>query len=310
MEIRLLRYVMAVAEYQSFTRAARHLHLAQPSLSQQIARLESQLGMMLFVRGSGPITLTAEGRHFVRRAEQIVQMHDDFMRELSERRSGMGTELSVGAPAITGGHLLPPLLSDYGVRFPHVHVRLVEETPETVERLTVRGLIDLAVLALPLETDQLVTRHLLTEPLMAVLPDQVYPWMDSALQARYAFDQESPARLCPLSILEAAPFILLKSGYGFRQTVLSLCAEAGFQPRMAYETSNIDVAQSLVAYGHGVTLVPAMVRRTGSARLVYYHLVGDPTRTLVFAYRNDRYLSMTATAFMDLATSHIMFAGD
>ncbi|MDA8194631.1 MAG: LysR substrate-binding domain-containing protein [Thermaerobacter sp.] len=299
MEIRLLRYVMAVAEYRSFTQAARHLHIAQPSLSQQIAQLEHTLGMRLFVRGPGPVTLTADGRYFIQKAAPIVQLHEDMARALHERQMGMGTELVIGSPAITGGHLLPPVLSEYRARFPRVHVQWVEEVPETLENLLVHGTIDLAVLALPLQTNHLVTRPILTEPILAVLPAHLAAWMDTALQRIVAGGPEH----FPLSQLTTAPFVLLKAGYGFRGTVLSLCAQSGFKPHTVYETSNIEVAQALVAQGHGVTLAPAMVRQASSPRLVYRRLTGDPTRTLVFAYRADRYLSRTATAFMDVMDS-------
>lgn len=105
-----------------------------------------------------------------------------------------------------------------------------------------------------------------------------------------------------LSTLSNAPFILLKQGYGFRQTVLGLCAECGFQPQVAYETSSIEMAQSLVAHGLRVSLVPSMVRREHlPKRPTYLELAERPTRTLAFVYRKERYLSRTARAFLEIS---------
>lgn len=288
-----MRYVLAVSEHGNFTRAAQSLHVAQPSLSQQIAGLERELGVRLFVRGPGPVRPTPDGVHFIKKAEQMVHMHDDLVREMRERQQGIGSELVIGAPAITGGHLLPPLLAAYRAQFSQVRVRLVEESPETLEELAVRGLTDLSVLSLPLQTDRLSTRVILTEPILAALPARSCPWMTPDLV-------EAHRTSGPLSLvtLARAPFILLKSGYGFRDIVRSLCAEAGFQPELAYETGNIETAQELVAYGHGVTLLPSMVRHRAPTHLIYRTLAENPTRTLVYAYRADRYLSLAAQAFL------------
>lgn len=95
------------------------------------------------------------------------------------------------------------------------------------------------------------------------------------------------------------PFVLLKEGFGFRETVLQICAENGFQPHIAYETSSIETAQSLVAHGLGVTLIPKMVVRQDEKSPRYASIQSTSTRTLVFAYSKERYLCMAAQKFME-----------
>ncbi|CAB1129303.1 Uncharacterized HTH-type transcriptional regulator YcgK [Candidatus Hydrogenisulfobacillus filiaventi] len=294
MELRTLRYALEVARQASFTGAARALHIAQPSLSQQIARLEEELGMPLFYRRASGVEPTPDGRRFLEQAERIVRLEEDLVREMRERREGIGPELVVGAPAITGEHVLPPVLGRFQSLYPRTRVRLVEDSPHALEALTARGLTDLSILPLPVEDTRLAIRPLFTEPILLALPPQPAAWI--------------PAGILPpagsrvgLAAVAGAPFILLKPGYGFRQTVLELCAAAGFQPRVVYETSSIEMAQSLVAHGLGVTLVPAMVRRRGSGTRPHYRRLQElPTRTLALVWARDRYLSLAARAFLQL----------
>lgn len=302
-EIRIIRYVLAIARHQSFTRAAAALHVSQPSLSQQIIRLERALGEALFVRQHDGATPTSVGEAFIERAEALMVVHDDLVREMEDHRERRTAILTVGAPSITGGHLLPPWLAQYHRKHSHVQVRLIEESPDRLELLTERGVTDLSILALPIRSAKLETRPILTEEILLALPARPTSWMPSACSAWY---QTEPwdAPIVSLALLAMVPFILLKPSYGFRETVLGLCAAAGFQPQIVFETANIETAQSLAAHGHGVTLVPEMVRdgRDGGPR--YLHLEDSPTRTLVLARRHDRYLSYAAREFMAMWPDH------
>lgn len=303
-----MEYALEVARCQSFTKAAAQLHVAQPSLSQQIAKLEQELGVRLFHRQRGAVLPTQDGERFVEQAAQILRLRDDLAREMRERAEGVGRELVIGAPAITGGHVLPPLLREFERRYPQTRVRLVEETTERLEHMTALGGTDLSVLALPLEEGQLAVHPLLTEPLYLVLPRERRAWMPPALaefveSSHQVAAPPVPFGEVPLSELAQAPFIMLKHGYGFRRTVLSLCAESGFQPYVAYETSSVETAQAMAAHGLGVTLAPAMVAVQSVPPIPLYAIpVGGPTRTLVFAYRPDRYLSLAARALIEIST--------
>ncbi|WP_034672000.1 LysR family transcriptional regulator [Ectobacillus panaciterrae] len=299
MEIRLLKYALEVYKKQSFTKAAHSLLISQPSLSQQIAKLEQDLGVSLFFRGNGPVTPTPEGIRFINKAEKIIKLNEDLEREMREQKEGIGRELTIGTTAITGGHILPPLLHLYRERYPNVTVRLVEESTEKLTDLTVRGLVDISILPLPIEDSHLTTQTILTEPILLALPRVQKEWMDGKLKnLLHDASGEMISGAISLSDLANAPFILLKKGYGFRRTVLEICAENGFQPNVLYETSSIEMAQSLTSYGLGITLVPEMVINHYTGRLsnppLYMYLDSCPTRTLVFAYHKERYLSLTA----------------
>ncbi|SDX51525.1 DNA-binding transcriptional regulator, LysR family [Marininema mesophilum] len=304
LEMRLLEYAIEVYRQKSFTRAAAHLHISQPSLSQQVKKLEERLGVLLFHREQGGIVPTPDGMRFLEHAKNILRMRDDLEQEMSERSEGIGRELIIGAPAITGGHVLPPLLRKFAEVYPHVRVRLIEESPEKLEDLTAKGMVDISILSLPIEDPCLASQPLATEPLLLAIPPTEQKWMSEGFRALVAKRKEYRTDLeaVPLSLFAEAPFILLKKGYGFRRVVMELCAESGFQPKISFETSSIETAQSLVAHGLGVTIIPAMVVRRGSEDLTPIYLPIRPyaTRTLVFVYLRDRYLSLAARALMHI----------
>ena len=307
METRLLRYALEIDKKQNFTKAAESLRIAQPSLSQQISKLEQELGVSLFFRGHGKVTPTPEGIRFLKKAEQIIRLHDELEHEMREQSEGMGHELIIGTTVITGGHVLPPLLQSFGEQYPKVHIQLVEESTEKLTDLTVRGLVDLSILALPIEDPRLSTKAMLTERLFLAVPQTDRNWMTDEVRSLISLSRNIHT---PLSLKELAnaPFILLKKGYGFRHTLLELCAESEFQPQIAYETSSIQTALSLVKHGLGVTLVPDMVVQNNLSNNqsgpLYLLPDSHPTRTLVFAYHRDRYLSLASRAFLDVYASN------
>lgn len=302
MDMRLFEYALEIYKTKSFTKAASHLHIAQPSLSKQIAKLEQELGVYLFDRKPGSVEPTPDGLCFVKQAEKILQMRDDLKREILERKEGIRGELKIGSTAITGGHILPPLLRIYKEQYPNVYIQLIEESTERLIDLTARGLVDISILSLPIEDSRLDTKTMLTEPLYLVLPKEPKQWMPEKLKQIMSSTKLIEQNALPIEDFANCPFILLKQGYGFRRTVLELCARGRFEPQIAYETSSIETAQSLVVHGLGLTVVPEMIvhRSVYQTSLAYIKLDSNPTRTLVFTYNKKRYLSMNAKALIEI----------
>ncbi|MDV3451261.1 LysR substrate-binding domain-containing protein [Bacillus safensis] len=294
----MMEYVIEVYRQQSFTKAADQLHIAQPSLSQQMKKLEEELDTPLFIRKYGQVTPTPQGRRFIKRAENILKERDDLLREMGEAAYEIGRELNIGAPAVTGGYVLPGLLKTFCQTYPHVHVQLIEDSPRELEKLLLAGKLDLAILSMPVEYESLKTRQMLTEPLLLAVPQAAQPWLSEELNE--IIKQAGQKEMVPFQILEGIPFIMLKEGYGFRHVVMELCRHHGFQPKVAFETSHIQTAQALVKNELGVTVVPKMVAQEDRNGVTYLNIDSYPTRTLVFAYVEERYLTKAAQAFMDL----------
>ncbi|EJL40850.1 putative HTH-type transcriptional regulator YcgK [Brevibacillus agri] len=285
MELRQIRYVLAVAEERSFSRAANRLHLAQPSLSQQIAKLEKILGVSLFHRLPQHVELTDAGQRFVQVAQTLVDMSEGLEREMRAYAVGESGRLLVGSLPITGAYVLPRVLPTFTKQFPGVELQLMEETSSHLEQLLVRGKIDVSLLTMPISDPSLAIIPAINEEIFLAVPPQ-HP-----LAGKKEVD---------LAEIADQPFILLKEGQGFRTISLRLCEQAGFRPRIVFESTNIQTVQSLVAAGMGLSFAPKMITLAPGTLEppVYVRLATRPYRTLVVAYRKDKPLSRPAEAFV------------
>ncbi|KIL34791.1 transcriptional regulator [Cohnella kolymensis] len=288
MEFRQLQYAIQIASERNFSRAAEKLHIAQPSLSQQISKIEKELGVLLFKRSTNSVELTYAGSVFVEKAQQIVDMTEQLRREMEDIADMRKGRLVVGSLPITGTHVLPHVLPVFREAYPDIEVVLIEESTKILEQLTASGGTDVSLLSLPLVEPSLAYLPVIEEEICLAVPP------DHRLAQRVAGAHISIAEL------KDEPFVLLKKGQGFRAIAHDLCKSAGFEPNVVFESGNIDTVQSLVAAGMGIAFVPKMITRTdwhGRAP-VYLTMEGRPTRTLVIAYRKGRYLSNAAEAFI------------
>jgi len=288
LEFRQLQYVIQIAKEKNFSRAAEKLHIAQPSLSQQLSKLEKEIGVLLFRRTTNSVELTHAGSVFVQKAQDILDSIEQLKQELDDLAHMRKGKLVVGSLPMTGSHVLPLVLPVFGKRYPEIEVVLVEDTSSRLEQLTSSGQTDLSLLSLPLIDSSLAWEPIIEEEICLAVPPE----------HSLARNQE-PVKL---EDLRTEPFVVLKKGQGFRQIAFELCARGGFEPRIVFESGNIETVQSLVAAGMGIAFVPKMVTRAKWSELapVYLPLAApSPSRTLVIASRKGRYLSKAAEAFID-----------
>lgn len=291
MELRQLQYALQIAAERNFSRAADKLHIAQPSLSQQLSKLEKELGVMLFQRNTSSVELTHAGQKFVEQAGAIIDAVELLRQEMSDISQLRTGSVMVGSMPITGAHLLPHVLPVFKRKYADVEITLLEDSSMNLEKLTASGQTDLSLLSLPLEIPTLTYEVLGEERIDLAVPPE-HPFA-----ARSAEGVKTS-----LIELKDEPFIVLKEGQGFRKMTMDLCREAGFEPRIVFESNNMETVQSLVATGMGVTLVPHFIARAPRSEFVPVYLqLADPapSRTLVIAYRRGRYLSNAAEAFID-----------
>src|SRR4051794_24799485 len=168
MELHQLRYFVAVARAGNFSRAAERCHVSQPSLSQQILKLERQLGQPLLNRLGRRAVPTDAGRLLLERATAILAAVEDAERRLQAGDGGHG-RLAVGAIPTIAPYLLPAALERFARRWPAVEVSLVEDVTRNLVAAVAEGELDLAVVALPQGDERLQADPLLTEPLLAAL---------------------------------------------------------------------------------------------------------------------------------------------
>ena len=289
MELRQLQYALQIAAEKNFSRAAEKLHIAQPSLSQQLSKLEKELGVLLFHRNTNAVELTHAGALFVEKAQKVIDLVEQIRKEMDDISQLRKGKLIVGSMPITGAHLLPRVLPVFQRRYPEIEITLVEETSANLEKLTAEGRTDISLLSLPIGEQSLEYETLVVEEIRLAVPP------GHALAEALPADAEAD-----LAQFAEEPFIVMKRGQGLRTMALELCRAAGFSPRIVFESSNIETVQSLVAAGMGVAFVPALVTRGWGSEFTpkYVPIRGRPARTLVIARRKGRYVSKAAEAFI------------
>ncbi|HLH08587.1 MAG TPA: LysR substrate-binding domain-containing protein [Terriglobales bacterium] len=243
MEVHQLRYFCAVARHGTFTRASEVEHVAQPSLSQQILKLESELGARLFDRLPRSAKLTVFGKAFLPKAERILRELDEAKTELRDMSGNEKGEVVVGIIPTIAAYLLPRLLNDFTVRHPLVTVKIFEDiTPVLIQRLH-DGTIDIAVAALPMPGTELASIELFEEKFFAVLPE------------RHRLASHASVSLPELN---REPFLLLKEGHCFRDSVIAACRKSRMSPSVIFESGQFATILAMVSAGMGVSAVPAM----------------------------------------------------
>lgn len=273
MEFNQLRYVCAVAEVGSFSRAAERCKVTQPSLSQQVLKLEEDLGVRLFDRLGRSVHITQAGRAFLPHARAILNQMEAARASVAERSRRISGSVALGIIPTIAPYLLPRWTAAFARQYPEGKLRILEETtPVLLEGLREMS-IDIAVLALPLRQKNLEIFPIRTEPLYAVLPKD-HP--------------RGGAESISLKELRGESFVMLRDGHCFRDLSLAVCTRARIKPRIAFESGQFSSLLGMVAAGVGVSLVPEMaIDRNANCR---YVRIGDSrvTRTIVAAVQRGR----------------------
>lgn len=260
MELRHLRYFVAVAEDLSFSRAAERLLVAQPALSTQIAQLEAELGVLLLDRNRRSVRLTLAGQAFLQDARGLLRAADEAgerARRVSRGEEGQLTIAFFSAPTMI---FLPEIVRHFRSLHPGVSLRLLELTPERQLPALVQGVADLGFTrSLPPGYPQIVTQLLFEERLLVVLPES-HRWAGrSALK---------------LAELAGEDFVLLERSEAsiFYDHMISACRAAGFSPRVRHSPNLMATVVTLVAAEQGISLVPEGVQNLRRQGLRYVPL--------------------------------------
>ncbi len=286
MELRQLRYFVAVAEELHFGHASARLRVAQPALSRQIQALEEELHLQLLLRNRRRVQLTPAGQVFLERCRLLLaRVEDAVLAARSAGGSGVSGSLSLGFVGSATYQALPAILRAFRKIAPRVELTLSEMTVHMqLEALTEKR-IDVGLLRLPPKSEGLVFRPISREALMVALP------------SAHRLAQLPALRLAALA---GEPFVLYPDNPrpSWTQFIVGLCQQAGFQPIIVQRTVEIQTALSLVAAGIGLSIVPAGVSSISRKDVVFRRLTDVRARTeLLVAYR-DQALSPGVRAFL------------
>jgi DNA-binding transcriptional LysR family regulator len=291
LEMRYFEYFVAVAEELNFSRAAARLNIAQPPLSQQIQRLESKIGVKLFVRTKRKVQLTEAGTIFLEEAYRTLAQAESAVKTAQRAARGEVGSLVVGFVGSSAYGFLPGAVRAFRERFPDVELKLKELT--TVEQVAAlkAELIDIGFLRPPIFEDELKQEPVQKEPFLIALYEK-HPL--AALAA------------VPPQKLVNEPFILVPPTLapGFYEQMVSICAQAGFHPRKVQEAIQFHVIVSLVAAGLGIAFVPSSIQTFQRSDVVYRPLQNVTIQAEIVAAWRPNSSSVVLQSFLQVVREY------
>jgi LysR family transcriptional regulator, hydrogen peroxide-inducible genes activator len=291
MELHQLRYFVAVAETENFTRASERSHVSQPSLSQQIIKLESEVGHKLFHRLGRKAVLTEAGVAFLERARRILFEVENAAKELGDHPS-LGRRITVGAVQTVMPYLMTPLFAMLRDSHPNLLIGAQEDFRGNLVRAVVEGDLDLAVVPLPVKDHRISVAPLLTEPLLLVVGK------------RHPIATRSEISITDLA---EETFVSLGDSSALAAQIRAFFGDQKFQPRIGFRCAQVATLKQFVSNGLGISILPQLARLPDDRdSLTYLRLTGsEPTRELVVIRHLQRYQSRGAEQFLTLLREHV-----
>jgi len=274
--LRDLKYLVALADHRHFGKAAEASFVSQPTLSTQIKKLEEELGVQLFERAPRKVMMTPVGREVVARARGIVG-EVESMRDLARRSQDpeSGT-LRLGAFPTLAPYFLPHAVPALQKRFPRLELLLVEEKSDALIAQLREGRIDAALLALPIHDDQLHAEPLFDEPFLLATRE------DGAFADRGSIG---------INELDDQTLLLLEDGHCLRDQALDVCRLSGAHEKAGFRATSLETLRQMVAAGAGITLLPALATRPPIAQPDHLRLIqfaGEaPSRSIALVWRKS-----------------------
>lgn len=290
MTVTQLKYLVAVDDHRSFSRAAEHCLVTQPSLSAQVKKLEGDLGVEIFDRSTTPVRPTDAGRRIIRQARQVLE-EVERLRELVHGESEVAGELRVGVLPTVAPCILTRFMTELTGRYPGLRLRVAElQTDGIVEGLQ-KGQLDAGILATPVDNPDLTERLLFRESFVAYLAPE---------------HRLSSSRRIRIDQLRREDLWLLREGHCLRAQVLDICADMGWDeaepPALRFESGHLETLMRLVEVKGGMTLLPRLIlhglseERRGRVRSFDEP---QPVRTIRLVHRRATVRKVALDAFVD-----------
>lgn len=287
MEIHQLIYFVAVAETGNFSRAAERCNITQPSLSQQIMKLEQELGETLFERLPRKVVLTDAGRILLPRAITILGDLQNIKHTLNQNMDAGHGLLHVGFIPTIAPFVLPHVIKRFSQEYPNAHLTVQEDLTEALVRDLVDGKLDVGITSMPIHNKLIRTQELHTEPLLV------------ASSRKNDIITRASIRVKELDDL---PFIALSEMHCLGEQIQSFCHLQKLELKVVCDTSQLTTVQNCVALGLGVSLVPRALAVSDLSSRITYRSLSDtsPQRKIAAATRADRTPSFLAQKFIEI----------
>jgi LysR family hydrogen peroxide-inducible transcriptional activator len=263
LKLKDLRYLVALADERHFGRAAQRSFVSQPTLSAQLKKLESYLGVQLIERQPKQVTLTEAGEQIVARARRILEASDEVLALARTHRDPLAGKLRMALLPTIGPYLLPRVVREIHKALPRLELQLYEyQTGPMLEKLAA-GQVDLGILALPVNMDGLEARQLYVEPFTLAVP------------AQHRLAKKKDVKV---EDLKDETLLLLEDGHCLRDQALDVCSGVGVQEKQDFRATSLETLRQMVATGAGVTLLPELASRNsyGAGRDVILRPFAEP----------------------------------
>lgn len=283
-DIRQLKYFLAIAEEEQITAASKRLRIAQPPLSQQMKLLEDELGIVLFKRGPRQIQLTDAGNILVKRARQILELSDSTVREIDDCKRGVKGTLTIGTVSSSGNILLSKGMMKFHTEYSGAKFEIHEGNTFTLIDLLTKGLIEIGIVRTPFRNSLFHCKYLQEEPMIAAM-DEAHDWNPNSNEIS-------------LEELKGRPIIMYRR---FEQLLLETCTDYGFTPDIFCKNDDARTTLLWANAGFGIAIVPASAFDLATHQnLKIKNINEQKLRTKITAiWMKDRYLSSLAEKFIE-----------
>ena len=280
-------YFTEIVRQRSFTRAAQHLHISQPALSKSVRMLEQEFEAEFIDRIAKDFSLTDSGVLFHEYAQKILSFVDSQTREIRQRIESAAGTLRIGIPPTSGSIYYHTLISRFRALYPDIDLQIMEVPSRQILSSLNEGQLDLGVVLEPVNRENYVVQRAVRSEIVAVV-SQSHPLADEIS--------------VPVSRLRDEPILMISQDFMFSGLVEEMCREAGFTPRVVFESSQWDLLYEMALDGQGVAFFPrALINKHPRPEAVCLELREPHTPwTLSVAYRKGRFITTPMRLFLDM----------
>ncbi|MBM5782350.1 MAG: LysR family transcriptional regulator [Pelagibacterales bacterium] len=270
MNIRDLKYIVAVAKEQNFNEAARKVFVSQPTLSMQIKKLEDELGVQIFERLNKNFLITKAGKEILKKAELILREAEEIKNIAKNFKDPFSGEFRIGAFPTLASYYFPQIVGTISKNFPDLKILLVEEKTEILLQKLKNGEIDAAFIAMPINQDELEGTKIFSEEFLLALPNNHILAKKKKVSNKELKDVE---------------MMLLEEGHCLRNQALKACSMLGSFEKQDFRATSLETLRQMVANGSGITLMPEIAVRKDD-QITYVKIDNAPKRIIGLYWRD------------------------
>lgn len=305
-----MEYVYEVYKEKSFSRAAANLFISQPSLSANVRRVENRIGYPIFDRSTKPLSLTECGKQYIQCVERIMNIERDFSDFINDWGGLKTGSLVLGGSNLFSSWFLPPMIAEFASCYPHIQIRLVEESTVKLTKMLQRGIIDMVLDNTNLDPEIFDSRLYQEEHLILAVPRSFsinkklenFQLSVPDIQTSRFLAPDFPS--VPFSQFRKEPFIMLKQENDTGKRAMDICRENHFEPIVVFEMDQQMTSYNVTCSGMGISFIgDIMISKVSPhPNVVYYKLpLKDNCRNICFYWKKGRYLSRAMEEFLNMS---------